>query len=251
MAHLTAHKNSLLSAKFDEFATELTWLLRHVQKGTWEQELRDIPIEKGFDNAVWQRLWQLFSDQAKDVLENTNEVAYQRYREAQYAMIALADDIFLRISWSGKETWKSHLLESEFFQTQAAGERLFQKIEHQIKHPESGHRDLCAIYFWVLGLGFQGKYADDRDKKEILLFKRDLFQVVRKQPPLTLQVREELILGSRVHTSVKMPTFVKSPIGFLIFSGFSLFFLLVISQLIWVRIAAPLEEVTRRILLFR
>ncbi|HEY7116735.1 MAG TPA: DotU family type IV/VI secretion system protein, partial [Tepidisphaeraceae bacterium] len=42
---------------------------------------------------------------------------------------ALADEIFLNTEWEGRSYWVSNLLETKIYQTHAAGELFFQKLE--------------------------------------------------------------------------------------------------------------------------
>jgi hypothetical protein len=44
-------------------------------------------------------------------MERGRSIKQQGY-EAQYAMAAFADEVFIHLDWEGKRTWTSNLLES-------------------------------------------------------------------------------------------------------------------------------------------
>jgi type VI protein secretion system component VasF len=67
------------------------------------------------------------------------EAAQIRYRAAEYAMCALADEIALGANWPGRNEWLERLLETERFGSQAAGERLFQLMDAMLACGLQGH----------------------------------------------------------------------------------------------------------------
>lgn len=91
------------------------------------------------------------------------------YRDAQYAMATLADEVFLRAEWDGRkgwdgrEAWAADLLETRLFGTYVGGERLFTQIDELLRDPEPLRRPLAAVYLMVLSLGFQGRFAGRAD----------------------------------------------------------------------------------------
>jgi len=45
-------------------------------------------------------------------------------------MVSLADEFFLHIlDWKGQDTWRQQLLEAKLFNSQAAGQRIFENLE--------------------------------------------------------------------------------------------------------------------------
>src|SRR5579871_148113 len=108
--------------------------------------------------AVTERTWR----QMVSLLEEQEEMATRRggifgielYKQAQYAMVSLADELFLHQEWAGKRQWP--LLEVHFFHSHAAGEMFFKKLD-AILH-EKNCIELAAVYFFALALGFEGKY---------------------------------------------------------------------------------------------
>src|SRR5690606_13026522 len=83
------------------------------------------------------------------------------YREAQFAMAALADEIFLVElgDWPGRADWATYPLQKALFGTINAGEELFARIDRFLESYHPGQRGLAELYFNVLSFGFRGKYG--------------------------------------------------------------------------------------------
>jgi len=129
--------------------------------------------------GVWQQLLSLLERQALEAGQG-GAFAYEVYREAQYVMAALADEVFLHLEWEGKSSWP--LLESRLFQTHIAGEEMFIRIDRLLQRRDPFYLDLAAVYFMALSLGFQGKYrgSDDRQARE---YRRQLFRMIYRRDP--------------------------------------------------------------------
>jgi len=113
--------------------------------------------------------------QHADVLRHGGDYALTLYREVQYAMVALADELFLSVPWSGQKLWEVNILEQRIFNSHVAGEIIFEKIEQALRNKDPERADIAVVYLYVLGLGFKGKYADDPEqidalKKRLFLF---------------------------------------------------------------------------------
>src|SRR5947209_3942754 len=78
---------------------------------------------------VWQRLVSLFERQEAQAWRYGGTYGAEFYKEAQYVMVALADEIFLNTQWEGQRFWVSNLLESKIFRTHVAGELFFQRLD--------------------------------------------------------------------------------------------------------------------------
>jgi type VI secretion system protein ImpK len=128
---------------------------------------------------VWQQLLTLLERQSMEAGQG-GAFAYEVYREAQYVMAALADEVFLHLEWEGKSRWP--LLESRLFQTHIAGEEIFARIDRLLQRRDPFYLDLAAVYFMALSLGFQGKYrgCEERERME---YRRQLFQTIYRREP--------------------------------------------------------------------
>ena len=105
------------------------------------------------------------------------------YKEAQYVMVALADEIFLNTKkWDGGRTWVSNLLESRVFDSHFAGDYFFRKLDLLLEKRDPVYRDLAAVYLMALSLGFEGKYRDRDDRRQLERYRQQLFHFVFRRP---------------------------------------------------------------------
>lgn len=79
----------------------------------------------------------------------------EKFRGAMYAMAALADEMLLNPANPHAEPWEPYLLERHLFQSQRAGEKIFEEAE-KMQSRGSAAAELARVYLAVLGLGFQG-----------------------------------------------------------------------------------------------
>lgn len=134
-------------------------------------------------NTIQRRLSILLEEQAIGSTLQVGEFATSSYQDALYAMVAFADEVFLNIPWAGQKQWEDNLLESRFFQTQIAGELLFQKIEELISTNDPMRADLAIIYLLILGLGFKGRFrGEDEDRERLSLYRRQLYIMINRHP---------------------------------------------------------------------
>jgi type VI secretion system protein ImpK len=129
--------------------------------------------------GVWQQLVSLLERQSLEAGQG-GAFAYEVYREAQYVMAALADEIFLHLDWEGRSSWP--LLESRLFQTHIAGEEVFVRIDRLLMRRDPFYLDLAAVYFMALSLGFQGRYRGVEDHPP-LEYRRQLFRMIYRRDP--------------------------------------------------------------------
>lgn len=140
---------------------------------------------------VWQRLVSLFERQESQAWRYGGTYGAEFYKEAQYVMVALADEIFLNTEWEGHRSWVSNLLESKIFSTHVAGERFFQQLDRLLVERDPVYRDLAAVYLMALSLGFRGKYRGRDDRGQLEHYRRQLFNFVfRREPDLDSPTRQ-------------------------------------------------------------
>jgi type VI secretion system protein ImpK len=151
-------------------------------------------------NGVWQQLLTLLERQAMEAGQG-GSFAYEVYREAQYVMAALADEIFLHLEWEGKTTWP--LLEARLFQTHVAGEEIFARVDRLLQRRDPFYLDLAAVYFMSLSMGFQGKYRG-LDNRECLEYRRQLFRMIYRRDPKLFTSTGPLFPQAYQHTLDKM-----------------------------------------------
>jgi type VI secretion system protein ImpK len=181
------YSDSFLLTQFREFYAEAMRLERLVKTGTWvfmpevsfdaaDPGTAIAPAAESLDwvgagshsrgvfgtehsslsTAVWQRLRAVFERQMLAAYAHGGAFGAEVYREAQYVMVALADEIF----------------------------RLLQD-----RDPFS--RDLALIYLQALALGFEGKFRSLDDQGQLARYRRQLFSLIfRRSPDLTNASRQ-------------------------------------------------------------
>ena len=200
----TASSDSFLLTQFREFYSEVVRLKRRVQAGTWAFSPEDV-VEPGADDhqagtAVWQQLLTVLEQQERIAGRKGGEYGVALYKDAQYVMATLADEIFLHLDWEGREAWKAHLLETKLFHSHSAGEHLFEKIEQLLLEPDPVFRDLAKVYLMALALGFQGKFRGTDDAGQIDHHRRRLFAFIAHREPDILNESRHLFPETYSHT---------------------------------------------------
>jgi type VI secretion system protein ImpK len=138
------------------------------------------------------------------------EFAARYYKEAQYLMAALADEVFLNMNWSGRAEWEANLLESKLFGTHTAGSTIFNNLDTYLLERDPSTRDIGAIYLWILGLGFKGKYRNTDDGNALADYRKKLYNFIMLHAPDLLDPDSKLFDQSYHHTldrgtAVKLP----------------------------------------------
>lgn len=231
------YQNSLLLSQFREFYGELALLKKSVfQDGAFQQT-----VEAGSAQEVWRRLLSFLETQSSRASRSGGAFGFQVYREAQYLMAALADEVFLNQDWPGRHNWP--LLETRLFQSQEAGELIFKKIDLLLLQRDPVYLDLAAVYFFALSLGFQGKYRHNDPGSDIESYKRRLFTLIFAHDPRLLQQAGPIFKESYSHTlpdarAIKLPHPRKWILAFL---GIILFWL-ALSHVLWINVSHPVED---------
>ncbi len=79
--------------------------------------------------------------------------------DAAYAQCALLDEVALRcLQAMDRDAWEREPLQVKEFQSHNAGEELIARIERRLAEPQPV-LPLLAVFYAVLGLGFQGRFA--------------------------------------------------------------------------------------------
>jgi type VI secretion system protein ImpK len=183
---LNLYGDSLLVAQFREFYREVIRLKRLVKTGVWTPvAVAATPGAEGAEgnesiNAVWQRLLTLLERQELAAGRISGDYMMEFYKEAQFLMAALADDIFLHIDWPGREVWHEHLLEAKLFNTHSAGDAFFEKLNNLLQARDPINAELAKIYLMCLSLGFLGKYRDATDFSPIDDYRNRLFDFLKQ-----------------------------------------------------------------------
>ena len=129
-------------------------------------------------NTAHDYLLRFLRQQQTQTANLGHPLLLERYREAQYVMASLADEVFLGLSGPGAMAWKHQLLETELFGTRNAGDNFYQRIEHLLEAGNPETRELAAIYLSALALGFRGRYLRRDDNGRIASYRKRLGEFV-------------------------------------------------------------------------
>jgi type IV/VI secretion system ImpK/VasF family protein len=177
--------------------------------------------------------------------------AAKYYPEAQYAMVALADETFATFDWPGRSSWHKYMLEPKMYGTRGADIEFFKRIDKLLKDnpQDKGARDLARLYLLVIASGFRGKFRVPNVKRPLAEYRRRLYEFSHQADPLELYARDRRIFPEAVeHTlasrAVGRFSSAQKWIAAVLFLAIMY---IVVSHYAWMRLSADLEDVMSRI----
>jgi type VI secretion system protein ImpK len=109
-------------------------------------------------DVLARRIASLFDEMEKRGLNATGAKIERRdLDDARYAIVAFIDEQLFKAPWAGRQQWMLEPLQLTYFNENTAGEGFFTRLDAIEKEPSRAH--VLEIYYLVLALGFQGKYA--------------------------------------------------------------------------------------------
>jgi len=208
-------------------------------------------LEAGKDAAypVHVKLLSLLEQQTHEARRYGGEYGVRYYKDAQYVMAALGDEIFLHLKWEGQESWKLNLLEFRLFGTHTAGDLFFQKLDTLLKERDPSMVEVAAVYLLSLSLGFRGKYRDIDDEGQLDYYRNQLFTFIFKKNPDIDSESKRLFAESYDYTLAKgkgerLP-YIRHWIGLIVLL---IILYLIVSHVIWVELSGNLMQVVEQIL---
>ena len=139
---------------------------------------------------IHMRLLNLLERQTHESRRYGGEYGVTFYKEAQYVMAALADEVFLKLSWEGRESWKANLLEFKLFGTRVAGDRFYRNMDALLKNRDPAMVEMAAVYLLAISLGFRGKFRGIDDEGQLAYYRNQLFTFMyRRNPDLENEAR--------------------------------------------------------------
>lgn len=197
-----------------------------------------------------KRLSELLELQAAEAKWTGGEAA-QRYPDAQYAMAALADEIFSTLEWEGRSSWSKFAIEQKLYRTRAAELEVFKRIDRLLKEsPDSVvARDLARVYLLVLAAGFQGKWRAFGLKRPIAEYRRRLYEYVHGGDALMIYAPDRKMFpeaASRTLAGQAVARYSTAQrwVAILAFLAVSY---AVVAHIAWSRASADLKDITTRI----
>ncbi len=124
--------------------------------------------------AIHTRLLAILKTQDAASARLAHGAALQAWRDAQFLMAALADDVFVRLQWSGAAWWLWNPLETALYGTRCAGSRVFERIDQLTAAADPAYRELGAVYLTALAVGFEGQDAGAVDRSPLDDYRRRL-----------------------------------------------------------------------------
>ena len=152
------------------------------------------------------RLQSYIEADIRDFARQGTDLLVAQFREAQYAMVALADDIFLHeVAWNGRDTWRYNHLEHRIFQSRLAGDRIFERIEGLLAANDRRLIQLASVYLCILSLGFKGRFRGTDDDTLLRSQAARLFRLVSGREPALFAEwsghhRQPVIASAYAHT---------------------------------------------------
>jgi type VI secretion system protein ImpK len=193
-------------------------------------------VEEDRENADYKTLRKSLQTLLKAALESEKILSFQSSaKQIVYLMAALADEIFLNTDWAGKTYWEENMLERLYFETQIAGEKIFDRINDLMMENDPLATEKAEIYLKALALGFKGKYrgADD-ETTGIDLYRNSLFKFITKNDNSAVLTGDRLFQKEYART---IPTIHRKllPDGAIIgyVCAFFIFMFLVLSSVVW------------------
>jgi len=185
--------------KFQQFHSEVLRLRGRVVEGSWvfqNEGTTSAPAAEPRESpsGVWRKLVGLLERQSLDAGREGGDFGLELYRRAQYAMAALADEIFINLDWPGRDAWREHLLEAKLFGSHRAGEELFTRIDQLLSDRDALYGELARIYLMVLALGFQGRYRGRPESDEVIQgYRLRLFRFIYAHDPQVVHGGERVM----------------------------------------------------------
>ena len=128
-------------------------------------------------------LLELLETQVQAVQRRGDPREQKRFAEIQYAMTAMADEVFLSVEWAGKEYWSTHLLEERLFGTHDAGSRFFDNLDALLQHRDATRADVLLVYLMAVSLGFRGKLRGVSTDPQIAHYRNQAYVTLYQRNP--------------------------------------------------------------------
>jgi len=251
-------ETSFVVKYFEDFYVEVVRQKERVLAGSWtsiEAGTDDIPGD--LDNTaplgarfILNKLHSILEKQALESSQYGGEFAANYYKEAQFVMAALADEIFLNIEWDGHKYWEDNLLESRLFETHEAGEEFFNKLDLFLRNRDPVRKDLAELYLLALGLGFKGKYRDLNQDADLETYRTQLYTFINHREPKLFSEGERIFANTYTHTleNSKIKHLIDTKLWLSTIAGVFLV-LLLISYGVWSDLTGEIQTSIKRILI--
>ncbi len=192
---------------------------------------------------VRQRLRAVLREQGRELGRAMGPEGARRLEEGQYVMAALADEVFLNLDWEGREAWAEELMEAQLFDTQLAGETVFDRAEELLREPDEADWDLAYIYLSAISLGFLGRYRGAPNHVELRGLRRRLLNFVTRGRTTLADDIDPLFPQAGAHTLDASESFRLPPVrrwGWIV--AFLVLGYVAVSHLVWLDASRELRD---------
>jgi type VI secretion system protein ImpK len=181
---------------FQDFYCEVLREKERILSQKIYSSLENFSMEQSFNKSpsleeetlnILKKLQNLLDEQAIAANHEGGAFGVACYREAQYIMAVLADEIFLSLPWEGRRYWEKSLLEQRLFGTHRAGDLFFRNLESFLNNRDLLKKEIGILYLNALGLGFRGKFRGFDDEGVIESYREKLFMFTYHQKPTFFQ----------------------------------------------------------------
>jgi type VI secretion system protein ImpK len=194
--------------------------------------------------AAVRQLQTLLEMQALEAGRRGGEYGLRYYKEAQYVMAALADEIFINLDWPGRDSWRNDLLETRLFGTYNAGDAVFAQLDRLLKAGDRIQTEIAIVYLLALTLGFRGRYAGGRHEAKVADYRRQLYYTIYSRRPQLEDPSARLVPEAYQHTQpATTARLLPSPSRWLWLLGGCVMLYLVASHFVYLDVLGPLMDV--------
>ncbi|MFO0622667.1 MAG: DotU family type IV/VI secretion system protein [Polyangia bacterium] len=134
-------------------------------------------------DIVQALLIELMESQQQAIQRRGDPREQKRFRDIQYVMSAMADEVMLSIEWIGKEYWSTHLLEERLYGTHDAGTRFFDNLDSLLQNRDATRADVLAVYLLAVSLGFRGKHRSVNSAAQIAHYRNQAYVTLFQRSP--------------------------------------------------------------------
>lgn len=176
---LYSFSTSIFMQNFQTFYYEV---LRQKEKAlrTLEGDAQEVTQHvEAVVQEIQKKLHQVLEAQSLQASKNIGGITASYFRDSQYVMVALADEIFINMEWVGSRIWRKNLMEGQVFQTQIAGEQFYKRLDLLLQSNDPTRGELAQVYLTALSLGFKGRFNEAKDQEQLDWYRDQLYVLMK------------------------------------------------------------------------
>jgi type IV/VI secretion system ImpK/VasF family protein len=241
-------KRSFFINCFEVFFSKILENKVRIERGVFFEPGKELVEKKSQVANLQSEFLLMVKDQSAVVFSDGGLMALSYFDECAYIMLALADEIFIKLDWEFREYWRNSLLEEQYFKSHNAGEQIFVNLANFLKERDVSKGEVGMIYLYALSLGFEGKYRDNPKKNEIIKgIKANIFKLIHKIDPQLHSKMHWIFPQTKQYTIESSANFYDNTMRNLTVVAFSLITVfLFAAQFIWHNGTAEIWSVTEQ-----